>query len=300
MGAHDWIGNLVQNGTIDPIQIPETVSSTLQPLAIEAVTFDGQTYGMPYTMNNIVLFRNTDLAPDAPATMEEMVAAGQEGGAGRRRRGAAGLAGERHRQPLLHQPALHLGRRLHVRPDRRRQLRPDRPRRRHAGLGRGVREDRRARREGPGRPQALGQHRQRDRPVHRRQDAVPDRGPVAADHPRRQRHQLRGLRGARVRGHGPGLAVHHRRRGVRRQRGRQQDARPGVRHQLLVAGRRRRPALRGDQERAGQHRHAQPDRGRQPGRRRGRPRPARRTARSCRASRRWRRSGTRWARPRRP
>ena len=78
MGAHDWIGNLVQNGTIDPIQIPESVSSTLQPLAIDAVTFDGQTYGMPYTMNNIVLFRNTDLAPDAPATMEEMVAAGQK------------------------------------------------------------------------------------------------------------------------------------------------------------------------------------------------------------------------------
>lgn len=78
MGAHDWIGNLVQNGTIDPIQIPETVSSTLQPLALEAVTFDGQTYGMPFTMNNIVLIRNTDLAPDAPATVEEMVAAGKK------------------------------------------------------------------------------------------------------------------------------------------------------------------------------------------------------------------------------
>ena len=78
MGAHDWIGNLVQNGTIDPIQIPEATSSTLQPLAIEAVTFDGQTYGMPYTMNNIVLIRNTDLAPDAPTTMEEMVATGKK------------------------------------------------------------------------------------------------------------------------------------------------------------------------------------------------------------------------------
>ncbi|MCW2738466.1 maltose ABC transporter substrate-binding protein [Nocardioides sp.] len=78
MGAHDWIGNLVQNGTIDPIQIPEATSSTLQPLSLEAVTFDGQTYGMPYTMNNIVLFRNTDLAPDAPATVEDMVAAGQK------------------------------------------------------------------------------------------------------------------------------------------------------------------------------------------------------------------------------
>ena len=27
MGAHDWIGNLVQNGTIDPIQIPEATSA---------------------------------------------------------------------------------------------------------------------------------------------------------------------------------------------------------------------------------------------------------------------------------
>ena len=78
MGAHDWIGNLVQNGTIDPIQIPESTSSTLQPLAIEAVTFDGQTYGMPFTMNNIVLMRNTDLVPDAPETVEDMVAAGEK------------------------------------------------------------------------------------------------------------------------------------------------------------------------------------------------------------------------------
>ena len=33
---------------------------------------------MPFTMNNIVLIRNTDLAPDAPATIEEMVAAGKK------------------------------------------------------------------------------------------------------------------------------------------------------------------------------------------------------------------------------
>lgn len=78
MGAHDWIGNLVQNGTIDPIQIPESTSSTIQPLAMEAVSFDGQTYGMPFTMNNLVLFRNTDLAADAPATVEDMVAAGKK------------------------------------------------------------------------------------------------------------------------------------------------------------------------------------------------------------------------------
>jgi arabinogalactan oligomer/maltooligosaccharide transport system substrate-binding protein len=52
--------------------------SLFEPLAIKAVTFNGQIYGMPFTMNNIVLFRNTDLAPEAPKTIEDMVAKGKE------------------------------------------------------------------------------------------------------------------------------------------------------------------------------------------------------------------------------
>ena len=77
MGAHDWIGNLVQNGAIDPVQMSDQTQSLFEPLAIKAVTFNGQTYGIPYTMNNIVLFRNTDLVPQAPRTFEDMVATGQ-------------------------------------------------------------------------------------------------------------------------------------------------------------------------------------------------------------------------------
>lgn len=77
-GAHDWIGNLVQNGSIDPIQIPAPTLEKFQPLAIKAVTLNGQVYGMPHSMNNIVLYRNTDLVPDAPATIEELVAKGKE------------------------------------------------------------------------------------------------------------------------------------------------------------------------------------------------------------------------------
>jgi arabinogalactan oligomer/maltooligosaccharide transport system substrate-binding protein len=78
MGAHDWIGNLVQNGAIDPVQMSDETQSLFEPLAIKAVTFTGQTYGIPFTMNNIVLFRNTDLAPEAPKTIEDMVAKGKE------------------------------------------------------------------------------------------------------------------------------------------------------------------------------------------------------------------------------
>jgi arabinogalactan oligomer/maltooligosaccharide transport system substrate-binding protein len=78
MGAHDWIGNLVQNGTIDPIQMTEDTKAAYEEQAIKAVTFNGQTYGVPFTMNNIVLFRNTDLAPEAPSSIEDMVATGKQ------------------------------------------------------------------------------------------------------------------------------------------------------------------------------------------------------------------------------
>jgi arabinogalactan oligomer / maltooligosaccharide transport system substrate-binding protein len=36
MGAHDWIGNLVQNGTIDPLQITDDTRAAFNELAIEA------------------------------------------------------------------------------------------------------------------------------------------------------------------------------------------------------------------------------------------------------------------------
>jgi arabinogalactan oligomer/maltooligosaccharide transport system substrate-binding protein len=73
--AHDVIGDLVQNGTIDPVQMSDT--SAFDPLAIKGMTFAGQLYGVPYSVENIALIRNTDLAPTAPATMEDLVKAGQ-------------------------------------------------------------------------------------------------------------------------------------------------------------------------------------------------------------------------------
>ncbi|UBU17298.1 sugar ABC transporter substrate-binding protein [Nonomuraea gerenzanensis] len=78
IGAHDWIGNLVQNGAIDPVTLTEEQKASFSPKAIQAVTFNGQIYGAPYALENIALIRNTDLAPDAPATIEEMIGKGKE------------------------------------------------------------------------------------------------------------------------------------------------------------------------------------------------------------------------------
>ncbi|MFD5278436.1 extracellular solute-binding protein [Pseudarthrobacter sp. NPDC058362] len=77
MGAHDWIGNLVQNGAIDPVQITAEQKKELLPVATDAVTYNGQTYGMPASVESLVLIRNKALAPKEPATFEELLAAGE-------------------------------------------------------------------------------------------------------------------------------------------------------------------------------------------------------------------------------
>ncbi len=78
VGAHDWIGNLVQNGAIDPVQMTDAQKAAFASNAVKAVTFNGQVYGVPYAVENLALIRNTDLAPTAPTTIEELVSMGQQ------------------------------------------------------------------------------------------------------------------------------------------------------------------------------------------------------------------------------
>ena len=68
--------DFVQNSAIDPVTMPDT--SMFDPLAVKGMTYQGQLYGVPYSIENIALIRNTDLAPDCPATMEDLVATGQQ------------------------------------------------------------------------------------------------------------------------------------------------------------------------------------------------------------------------------
>jgi maltose-binding protein MalE len=72
IGAHDWLGELVQNGVVEPLDI-SGVADGFQDVAVDAFTYEGQTYGLPYAVENIALVRNTDLVPEAPATFEEMI-----------------------------------------------------------------------------------------------------------------------------------------------------------------------------------------------------------------------------------
>ncbi|MCW4466539.1 maltose ABC transporter substrate-binding protein [Glutamicibacter sp. MNS18] len=80
IGAHDWLGNLVNNGVVQPVELGETAGD-FQQVAVDAMSYDGKSYGVPYSTENLALLRNTDLAPEAPADYEQMIAAGEESGA---------------------------------------------------------------------------------------------------------------------------------------------------------------------------------------------------------------------------
>ncbi|ACQ80037.1 extracellular solute-binding protein family 1 [Beutenbergia cavernae DSM 12333] len=79
VGAHDWLGELTANGVVAPIEIGD-MAGEFEPVSIEAFTQDGQVYGLPYAVENIALIRNTALAPEAPASWDDAVAAGTAAG----------------------------------------------------------------------------------------------------------------------------------------------------------------------------------------------------------------------------
>ncbi|WP_257493091.1 sugar ABC transporter substrate-binding protein [Actinomyces wuliandei] len=78
LGAHDWIGNLVQNGTITPVTISEEDRTNISEVALSAVTYDAQTYAVPYAVETLGLFVNKSLTDVvAPGSLEELVEAGR-------------------------------------------------------------------------------------------------------------------------------------------------------------------------------------------------------------------------------
>ncbi len=71
IGAHDWLGELVANGAVAPFDLGPAAADYSE-VAVQAFSYDGQNYGLPYSVENIALIRNADLVPEAPATFEEL------------------------------------------------------------------------------------------------------------------------------------------------------------------------------------------------------------------------------------
>lgn len=77
VGAHDWLGELVANGLIEPLQLDD-VRNQFEPVAVEAFTWGDEVYGLPYVLEAIGLFYNKALVATPPSTWDELVAAGRK------------------------------------------------------------------------------------------------------------------------------------------------------------------------------------------------------------------------------
>lgn len=73
VGGHDWLGQLVTNGVVAPIEYSEK-HSEFNEAALQAVTYNSVVYGLPYAVENIALLRNDDVTTEEiPATFDELI-----------------------------------------------------------------------------------------------------------------------------------------------------------------------------------------------------------------------------------
>ncbi len=80
VGAHDWSGALVEAGVVNTVDLGETADD-FEQVALDAFTYDGQLYGLPYATEAIALIQNADLVGDtAPTTWDEMISMAQDAG----------------------------------------------------------------------------------------------------------------------------------------------------------------------------------------------------------------------------
>ncbi|WP_159611483.1 maltose ABC transporter substrate-binding protein [Glutamicibacter sp. JC586] len=79
IGAHDWLGNMVNNGVVQPVELGDKASD-FQDVSVNAMSYEGKTYGVPYATENLALLRNADLVKEAPETFDDMIAAGKKAG----------------------------------------------------------------------------------------------------------------------------------------------------------------------------------------------------------------------------
>jgi len=73
IGAHDWLGELILNGLIEPIVLTPAQVADFDAVAVDAFSWGNLLYGVPYATENVALIRNVDLVPEVPATFEELL-----------------------------------------------------------------------------------------------------------------------------------------------------------------------------------------------------------------------------------
>lgn len=77
IGAHDWLGEFVVSGLVAPLDL-SAVEEDFVPATLDAFTFEGEVYGLPYALENVAFFYNTDLIDTPPTTWDEVRSLSEE------------------------------------------------------------------------------------------------------------------------------------------------------------------------------------------------------------------------------
>lgn len=77
VGQSDWVGRLADSGLLAPVDL-STRASSFRPVAVNGFTYQARTYGLPFATESLALFRNTELAPDVPESIDVMARNGLE------------------------------------------------------------------------------------------------------------------------------------------------------------------------------------------------------------------------------
>ncbi|HAN86722.1 MAG TPA: hypothetical protein DCQ13_03660, partial [Firmicutes bacterium] len=73
VGAHDWLGELVTNGLIEPIDLQAKQKDFIK-VSIDAFTWGNTLYGVPYAVEAVGLFYHKKLVPTPPKTWDDLEA----------------------------------------------------------------------------------------------------------------------------------------------------------------------------------------------------------------------------------
>jgi arabinogalactan oligomer / maltooligosaccharide transport system substrate-binding protein len=79
VSPHDKLGAYVAAGVVAPLELGD-VADGFAEASIQAMTYDGKVYGVPYSIENVALVRNTDLVAEPAATFDEVIANGKAAG----------------------------------------------------------------------------------------------------------------------------------------------------------------------------------------------------------------------------
>lgn len=67
----DRLGDVVAQGLADPVELDGEAAGGYSEAALEAVRYDGETYGYPITVETYALYYNKELVAEAPASVED-------------------------------------------------------------------------------------------------------------------------------------------------------------------------------------------------------------------------------------